>query len=241
MLWVLKPLPPNQILSHASDFLVLSDPAFLAWMCHAFIVRPSRRTRESFFTVSGSLRTRIQGRADPCLVCILHLRTPALPGFFREVAGEMQLKQAMTQNPHTVSLSSTANEIAILMAEFGVSSIAVVREGRPIGLVRESDLVRKVVAKGLEPRQALAQDLMDRRIIQLSEDDEIEKAVVSMRRYQSSEVLVCAPDGILRGTFNLADLARVWNCDALGEVVQRMLQVGRQVSAPELAFSPASN
>lgn len=146
----------------------------------------------------------------------------------------------MTQNPHTVSLSSTAHEIAILMAEFGVPSIAVVREGKPIGVVSEGDLVRKVVAKGLEPKQTPAQDLMDRRIIQLSEDSEVEEAVVAMRRYQLSEVLVCASDGVLTGTFSLGDLARVWDCEALGEVVQRLHHVGRPVSTSALILSPAS-
>jgi len=173
------------------------------------------------------------------------LRIPALPGFSRGVAGEMQLRQAMSQNPHTVSLNGTAQEIAFLMANFGTSSIAVVHEGRPVGVVTEEDLVRKVVAKGLEPKRSPASELMNRRIIQLSEDSEVEEAVFAMRKNRSSEVLVCASDGVLTGTFSLSDLASLWDFEALGEIVARLHHVRPVSGASEresaLILSPASS
>jgi CBS domain-containing protein len=189
--------------------------------------------------------TRIWGRGRQFLVYILVLRIPG-PGVLRRGRGrEMQLRQAMTQNPHTVSLNGTAQEIAFLMANFGTSSIAVVHEGKPVGVVTEEDLVRKVVAKGLEPKRTPASELMNRRIIKVSEDSEIEEAVFEMRKNRSSEVLVCAPDGVLTGTFSLSDLACLWDFEALGEVVARLHHMRPVSGASErqsaLILSPASS
>lgn len=51
-------------------------------------------------------------------------------------------------------------DVAKLMGEGGMKEVFVVKGKNPLGLVRETDIVSKVVAQGLDPSQVRAQDIM---------------------------------------------------------------------------------
>lgn len=50
------------------------------------------------------------------------------------------VRDIMVHNVITIEHNKTAKEVASLMAEKGISSLVVVKDGSPIGLVTERDL-----------------------------------------------------------------------------------------------------
>ncbi len=56
------------------------------------------------------------------------------------VLGKLQVKDAMTKNPITISPDATLEEAAMIMREKGVGALPVVENGKLIGIITESDI-----------------------------------------------------------------------------------------------------
>ena len=54
------------------------------------------------------------------------------------------VRDIMVHNVVTIEHNKTAKDVAALLTEKGISSLVVVKDGNPIGLVTERDLARKV-------------------------------------------------------------------------------------------------
>jgi CBS domain-containing protein len=73
---------------------------------------------------------------------------------------------------HTLPLQATAREAAQLMATFDTGALVVLdAKGQFAGLVTEEDLVREVVAKGLDPGAARLAELVKRSFDALAPSD----------------------------------------------------------------------
>ena len=134
----------------------------------------------------------------------------------------MLLKHAMTSEIHTASTAMCAAEAAQLMEIFRVSFLPVASHGMPVGLVSASDIVKKVVARSIDPADALVSQIMDTAPVTISEECEVSEAALAMRKHQTGRVLVTRSDGTLAGVFTLADLAMHWEVDEAGEVLRRI-------------------
>ena len=58
----------------------------------------------------------------------------------------MRVSDIMTRSPFTVSPCTKADEVARLMLEKGISRDTLVKNGKPIGIVTERDLVHRILA-----------------------------------------------------------------------------------------------
>ena len=72
------------------------------------------------------------------------------------------VKRVMARNIVTVDKQSTAMEVAAIMDTKNVGSVLVVdkTDGKYVGIVTERDIVRKVVAKGLDGSSYLVKGVM---------------------------------------------------------------------------------
>ncbi len=87
----------------------------------------------------------------------------------------------MTLKPVSVSPKTTIAECGIVMAKNHVGSL-VVRSGVAIvGLITEKDIVRKVVAKNLDPKKTLVEEVMLRKFSVISPEKDVYDALVLMR------------------------------------------------------------
>ncbi len=70
------------------------------------------------------------------------------PDFLREVQEQhRKIKVLMSPNPITVTEATPAREIASLMHAHGINSVPVLREGKLVGIVTRTDLVRALAQK----------------------------------------------------------------------------------------------
>jgi len=95
----------------------------------------------------------------------------------------MFVKDVMSNPVVTVGEESTANHVAGLMDKHGLGCIIVTsKNGKPIGIITERDLVTRVLAKNIKPDSLKAKDVMTTPLITIEPDEMINEAARKMNR-----------------------------------------------------------
>lgn len=95
----------------------------------------------------------------------------------------MLVKDVMSSPAVTVQESVTANKIADLMSKHEYGCIIVAsKDGKPIGIITERDLVVRVLAKNAKPDTVKAKDVMTAPLMTIEPDATISEAARRMSR-----------------------------------------------------------
>lgn len=78
------------------------------------------------------------------------------------------VKDFMSTPVLSVDVNATVEEAAKEMLEKGVSCLLVNENNEPVGLITTSDLVKKVMATGQDPKTTKTQSIMSKPIISLN-------------------------------------------------------------------------
>lgn len=87
----------------------------------------------------------------------------------------------MTQKPVSVEFNTSIVDCAKVMAENHVGSLIVRKSNRLVGIIREKDIVRKILALSLNPSKMLAQDIMEKKFVRISPEKDLYDAIILMR------------------------------------------------------------
>ncbi|MGB6464342.1 MAG: CBS domain-containing protein [Nitrosotalea sp.] len=117
------------------------------------------------------------------------------------------VRDIMVSNVITIEHDKTAKDVAILMAEKNISSLVVVKEGTPIGLVTERDLAHKVSATDKKSSDVPISEIMSPNFRWVEPMTSIEDAVQKMTNKNIRRLLVLS-DGKLVGIITETDLAK---------------------------------
>ena len=137
--------------------------------------------------------------------------------------GNVLVKEAMKNNPVTVKTTTTVDEAAKIMKKKGIGNCIVVDE-KPVGIITESDILKKVVAEDLKASEVTVKDIMTTPIIVVDPYVEIEEAMKTMskcniRRLPVIEneklIGIITEKDILRLSPMLLELSREW-CNVVG-------------------------
>ncbi|MBA3949705.1 MAG: CBS domain-containing protein [Acidobacteria bacterium] len=126
----------------------------------------------------------------------------------------------MTKNPTTCAEGAPIADAAKLMEREGVGSIPVCEDGRLVGIVTDRDIALRVVASGRDPRETTIQDVMTRDVESVVADAPIGRALEVMESRQLRRIPVIDGGGKLVGIIAQADIARMGDDHATGEVVE---------------------
>ena len=88
----------------------------------------------------------------------------------------------MTTNVKTVRPFSTVRDVVRKMNKFGIGSVLVVGEDRPVGIITERDILRRIVEPFLDPSVIKAKDIMSTQLVTISGDVSVEAAARLMVR-----------------------------------------------------------
>jgi len=113
----------------------------------------------------------------------------------------------MVRNVITIDYNKTAKDVALLLAEKEISSLIVVKDGNPIGLVTERDLARKVSVTDRKSADAPLSEIMSYKFRWVEPTTLIEDAVQKMINNNIRRLLVL-DNGKLVGIITETDLAR---------------------------------
>jgi CBS domain-containing protein len=119
-------------------------------------------------------------------------------------------------------------QTAEMMKSKNIGSILVIesmKTKRLIGIVTDRDLTLQVVANGHESKTTKIADVMTRKLITCTVDDDIQKAVKAMAEHQLHRIPVVDKDHKIAGIISLADVAtRVGQRKKLAKVVKKISQ-----------------
>ena len=117
------------------------------------------------------------------------------------------VRDIMTKDLLTISEKDTALKAAQLMSEKGVSSLIVLSDEQPIGIITERDFIKKVCLKELKLSSVKVGDMMSKIRTSASPDTSIDVAVQRMVNNRIRRLPIIE-NGNLVGIITVTDLAK---------------------------------
>ena len=91
-----------------------------------------------------------------------------------------KVRDIMQKNVITIESIKKAHDAAIILKEKEISFVVVVKEGKPIGIVSERDIVRKIVADSNDAQATQLETIMSKNFKWVEPNASIESAVQKM-------------------------------------------------------------
>jgi CBS domain-containing protein len=130
------------------------------------------------------------------------MRTHARP----ELKPSRRVRDVMTPNPATLPAGATLATAARAMRDWDVGDILVLREGRPIGILTDRDIVVRALASREDARTTRLEDVCSRRLVTVSPQQSTDEALRVMGERALRRLPVTRPDGGVVGIVSIADL-----------------------------------
>lgn len=121
----------------------------------------------------------------------------------KNMSKEVVVKEAMKTNLAVVSPEISVFEAAKLMKERKIGNVIVVKNKKALGIITESDILRKVVAEGENPKEVIVKTVMSTPILIIDPYVTLDDAMETM------------------GKCNIRRLPVVENNDLIGIITQR--------------------
>jgi CBS domain-containing protein len=121
---------------------------------------------------------------------------------------EIIVKEAMKANPVKVDPNITVMKAAKLMKEKRIGNVLVVEKKQPIGILTESDILKKVVAEGKNASDVLVEEVMSTPIIVTDPYITLEEAMKTMGKCNIRRLPV-VEKGELIGIITQKDISRI--------------------------------
>ena len=78
---------------------------------------------------------------------------------------ELKVKDVMSKRVITIEADANIQEVGRKMAKARVGSVIVTKNKRPVGIITDSDLIKKVVSKNILHSKVKVEDIMSSTII----------------------------------------------------------------------------
>ena len=139
------------------------------------------------------------------------------------MAGIILVRDIMSKNVKTARPDSLISDVVAKMNKFRIGSVVVVQGRKPVGIITERDILRKVVEPGLDPRTVKARDIMSAPILIINEEVSVEEAASIMTR-NSIKKLPVVKNGNLVGIVTATDLVK--STPKIIDLVESLFRLG---------------
>src|SRR3989344_6401780 len=114
----------------------------------------------------------------------------------------------MTTKPISVSPDASLQECSKVMAKNHVGALVIKDGNKSIGLITEQDIVRKVIAKGINPLTKKVRDFMEKKLKTVSPNADIYDALIIMRDSNIRHLPV-VDNGKMVGLLTMKDILKI--------------------------------
>jgi CBS domain-containing protein len=129
------------------------------------------------------------------------------------------VRDAMTQNPRSLSPSDTVADAARALKEEDVGSVPIVEGERLVGILTDRDIVTRVVAEGRDPSSTSVRDVASSELVTAEATSALDEALRLMAQHQVRRLPV-VEQGRLVGILAQADVAEQTGDEETGRVVE---------------------
>ena len=117
-----------------------------------------------------------------------------------------QIRDIMEKNVITIEKDKTAQDAAKIIAEKDISFLVVMNDGLPVGVLSESDFVRKIAVEGRKSSDVIISDIMSYKFRSVAPTTTIEDAIQKMLNNNIRRLLIIENDKLV-GVITQTDLA----------------------------------
>ena len=136
------------------------------------------------------------------------------------------VRDAMTEDPRSISQSESVVEAARLMRKEDVGSLPITDDEKLVGMITDRDITTRVAAEAANPSTTSVGDVCSRDPVSVEPDNDLEDALQLMARHQVRRLPV-VENGRLVGIVAQADVAL-----ALKENEQKTGELVEAISEP---------
>jgi len=119
----------------------------------------------------------------------------------------LNVEDVMVEKVVTVETDATVQEAVDLMNKHEIGCLIVVLRGKPVGIITERDMLKRVLAKSKDPEKIKVSEIMSAPLIVGKPEMEVENAVKLMFKSKIKKLPVIQR-GRLVGLVTLTDLTR---------------------------------
>lgn len=134
----------------------------------------------------------------------------------------MNVEELMIKNVVKVNPDTLVEEAVRIMNANEIGCLIISENGKPVGIITERDLLKRVLEQGRSPRTIKVAEIMSKPVIYGDSQMELEDAARIMFRKKVKKLPITR-DGELVGLITLTDLARTAHID------QKMMNVIREL------------
>jgi len=122
---------------------------------------------------------------------------------------EVALKtvSVMVKKVITVDEQASVKEAADIMNQFEIGSVITTRKGKPVGIITERDLLKRIVAEGRNAKKTKVKEIMSSPLVVISPDTDLEEAARLMFEMKIKKLPVTDQNRLV-GLVSLTDIAR---------------------------------
>jgi CBS domain-containing protein len=121
------------------------------------------------------------------------------------VAGIVLVRDIMSKKVKVVRPDSSVKEVVATMNKFDIGSILVVQGNRPVGIITERDILRRIVQPCLAPETLTARQVMTSPLLTINETASIDEAAKLMAREKVKKLPVMNKQKLV-GIVTLTDI-----------------------------------
>ncbi|MCS7115117.1 MAG: CBS domain-containing protein [Nitrososphaerota archaeon] len=122
------------------------------------------------------------------------------------MAGILLVRDVMSKDVRVVRPDTSVKEVVATMNKFDIGSIVVVQGDRPVGIITERDILRRVVEPCLAPETLTARQIMSSPVITIDENASINEAAKFMAKKRIKRLLVTRNNDELVGIITFTDI-----------------------------------
>ncbi len=123
------------------------------------------------------------------------------------MTGLILVRDVMTESRRVVRRDTSIQEVVATMNKFDISSVIVVEEKRPVGIITHKDIISKVLQPRIPPEAVKALEVMSAPITTINEDASMEEAAGLMAQ-KNIKKLAVVRDSQLVGVITSSDIVR---------------------------------
>lgn len=117
------------------------------------------------------------------------------------------VKDVMVKPVISIDQDKTVRQAGELMKKTRRGCLIVTKGNKPVGILSDSDIIKRIVAKNLLPNKVKIKGVMSKPLVTISKDDEILTAVRKMKKSNIHRIPVIENKKLI-GIISLSDIAK---------------------------------
>lgn len=120
----------------------------------------------------------------------------------------LEVHDIMVDKIITIKIDATVKDAAKLMNKYEIGCLVVVKNGKPVGMITERDLLKRVLARSEKIKHKKVVEVMSKPLISAAPNMEIEEAAKLMFQKKIKKLPI-VEKGKLIGLLTLTDILRI--------------------------------